>query len=70
MKMSESIEITLYVPSVHFAALPFSCTVTASCPVYELKAVAELDVGGAGAWTEPGLLGAPAIPMFPLLGIL
>lgn len=59
-----------YIPSVHLAALPFSCTVTASCPVYELKAVAELDVGGAGACTEPGLLGAPVIPVLPLLGIL
>jgi hypothetical protein len=26
--------------------VPFSWTVTASCPVYELKAVAELEVGG------------------------
>lgn len=38
--------------------------------MYELNAVAELDVGGGGGWPDPGLLGAPVIPAFPLLGIL
>lgn len=65
------LEVNVYSPSVHFVALPFSCTVTASCPVYELNAVAELEVGGAGGCPAPGLLDAPAIPAaLPLLGIL